>query len=459
MGNKVSKYKIGLIVTPVQGHVVVAKVDDDLRIATGIQTGDEILEVDGRPPFDYLPAILQYQSLNSPATEAHFIFKLFDRDFYMTSLLPTHTTVHLRLQASGQKPYDRDIHWNLIKGGDLTLAGSMRSNAYRDPMTFKGGAALSIAQMGAFEPFFMSQQVRDRFKTQAISADQEHLKKYGLDSNNKARVYAASYRFAGKNILLLRIGAYFQHDVDDVSYLNALKATLDTWESNTDVLVFDQTHNPGGHTCLETFRLFTKNRSAGVVESLHADQLWVTTLNEFPRLLAEYLPTLKNTDVFKTNYAMMAAEVERAIGHGDHMTPPLPFMTGEPSISPADYVWQKPMLVLADELSGSCADVFPMLIKGNHIARIFGQTTAGAGGSYEDFEPHVVLSNSKTEISFTRGLFTLFKAAGNYEQNDFVENNGIVPDYPYQVSIDDFKAGFVDYVQAMSEHALEQISQ
>ncbi|HTV19963.1 MAG TPA: S41 family peptidase, partial [Polyangiaceae bacterium] len=120
------------------------------------------------------------------------------------------------------------------------------------------------------------------------------------------------------------------------------------------------------------------------------------------------------------------------------------------------YVWTKPRLVLIDELAGSCGDAFPMLIKANHTAPLFGRRTMGLGGNVEAFGP---LTNSLATLSLTRGTFTSHQDDETYVPGDFVENNGVQPDIEHVITAADFRTGFVDYMAHFSAVIASQIDQ
>lgn len=112
------------------------------------------------------------------------------------------------------------------------------------------------------------------------------------------------------------------------------------------------------------------------------------------------------------------------------------------------------MLVLIDELAGSCADMFPMLMKTNKRAKLFGQNTMGLGGNVEQVGQ---LNNSRIAIRLTRGLFFPFHADGKVDPSEYIENNGVAPDIEYSHTASDIRAGYVNYVKTFSDKALEQI--
>lgn len=112
------------------------------------------------------------------------------------------------------------------------------------------------------------------------------------------------------------------------------------------------------------------------------------------------------------------------------------------------------MIVLIDELAGSCGDAFPMLIHDNDVAPLFGRRTMGLGGNVEPFGP---LTHSDAVLYLTRGLFTTHRDDETYAPEAFVENNGVLPDIEHVISVDDFRAGFVDYVTHFSDELARRV--
>jgi C-terminal processing protease CtpA/Prc len=86
---------------------------------------------------------------------------------------------------------------------------------------------------------------------------------------------------------------------------------------------------------------------------------------------------------------------------------------------------------LIDELAGSCADAFPMLVKANGLAPLFGRRPIGLGGNVETFGP---LSNSQASLALTRSLFTTHQEDQTYAPGDFIENNGVSPDIEHVIT-------------------------
>jgi C-terminal processing protease CtpA/Prc len=320
---------------------------------------------------------------------------------------------------------------------------------------FNEAAQGSIFQMGAREPFFASEQVRQSYALSEVEPSEAMLEKYGVKRSEiivdgKFPIYAALYRYEGKNILLVRQESYIP-EIDFEKLLAAYRALLDQYEEMADVLVIDQNHNPGGYLpyVMSFFRMFIPKgeQAAQMVQRHNADRRWYFSYRN-------WAAEVEDGSFEKAQYLQNAAMVEEAIDAGQSMTEP--FTIGWANYLSPDptYTWTKPMLVLTDELSGSCGDIFPMLIKSNKVAKIFGERTMGLGGNVEHMGQ---LPNSGAEFFLTRGLFTTYKENGKYGDKDWVENNGVTPDIHYAHTVEDFRAGFVKYFVEMSKAAVAQI--
>jgi C-terminal processing protease CtpA/Prc len=227
--------------------------------------------------------------------------------------------------------------------------------------------------------------------------------------------------------------------------LQYYRAILDQYDNFADALVVDQTHNPGGFIdyCTSFARMFMTAPGGNFVQAFNPDRRWINDFRDYARVLDPSLSTEASL-----TYELRAEVVEDAYDSGASLTAPMPFDLSASLLPDDTYVWQKPMLVLTDELAGSCGDIFPMLIKSNGTAPIFGRRTMGLGGNVEPFGP---LSNSAADLYLTRGMFTTHRDDETYAPKDFVENNGVQPDIDHVISADDFRAGFVDYMTHFSD--------
>jgi C-terminal processing protease CtpA/Prc len=255
------------------------------------------------------------------------------------------------------------------------------------------------------------------------------------------------YRYDGKTFLLLRQPTYMVEDPKE--RIAWFKAVMDEYGSLADALVLDQTHNPGGSLefAQDFVSLFAKENTRGLVNFLHADRAWLADLSESIADLKKNKQEASGMmDYSELGYKL----VESAYDKGLQLTEtPIPF-GGLEHLKPADYTWKKPVLLLTDELAGSCGDIVPMLMKENKLATLFGERTMGLGGNVE---PILTLGNSQIKVHLTRGFFVTFQPDGKYDLVNPTENNGVTPDIHYSHSVDDFRAGFVGYVKAFSNAA------
>jgi hypothetical protein len=180
----------------------------------------------------------------------------------------------------------------------------------------------------------------------------------------------------------------------------------------------------------------------------HADRKWISDL----------LSAVNQTDATEQPIWLDRMHTEEtAYDQGKWLTPFFPMageilgptvtMTaaldaGENTIPPHPQVqWNKPVLVLHDELSGSGGDVFPDILQAGGAAKTFGARTMGLGGSVE---PVLTLPYSQGVLNLTRGLMGPYN--GNADPK-LIENEGVTPDFPHTITVADFRAGFTDYVK------------
>lgn len=458
----IETYKLDLFVEPVEDKAIITTIGDSLK-DQGISAGDELVTIDGQSPFDLLKIATKYSSMANPISEKQLLFKVLQRPAFIKELVPTSAMATLALARPDGTNYTRQLIWHAVPAFEKSPRDIVRASHSELPF-MKGyywqqadeiNAAAGRDKMGAVMPFFMTGAVKEKFQIARVFANEDFLKKYGVDPKHVPDIFAGLYRFGGKVILLVRQASY-SHDpqtegFSNEDFMKAYQAILDQYEEISDVLVVDQTHNPGGSYCQDFFSLFVKEEKAAFVQRLRADRKWIIDL----KMGAEEILGAGGDQETARSYANMAAVVEKSYDAGEFTTDPLPIMNGNNFVVPNKaYTWQKPMLVLTDELSASCGDAFPALIKNNKVAKIFGERTMGAGGNVEEV---LTMSHSQAKVRLTRGLFTTFKPDGRYMDEDFVENNGIQPDYHYQHSVTDLRAGFIKYVENFSQKAVEQI--
>ncbi|HEU4578267.1 MAG TPA: S41 family peptidase [Polyangiaceae bacterium] len=459
--NPIAQYIIPLFLQPVQGKALVAEIFEPSLLEEGIEYGDEVLSVDGISPFDQLGEYGKLHSFANDLSDQHLIYHALIRPGFAASLRPRAPTAHIQFRRSDGSEYARDLVWREDRSDPLPFAleqGPLPA-LHKDAFFIHGALARnalvhgSLASWGAPLPFFYTQATAAVFDVTPVGPNAQMLARYGLDpSSAPTDIFAALYSYQGKTILLVRQSGYAYDDPAEIdARLAYYRAILDQYDAFVDGLVLDQTHNPGGNIryCIDFARLFLSEPGPNFVQAYNTDRTWI---NEFRAWARASDPTLASEE--SQNYELRGSLVEAAYDAGKSTTDPLALYRGNELRPDGSYVWTKPRVVLIDELSGSCGDIFPMLIQRNGAAPLFGRRTMGLGGNVEAVG---ALANSTALLHLTRGLFTSHRDDENYPPSAFIENNGIEPDIEHEISVDDFRNGFVEYMAHFSQVLAAQI--
>lgn len=442
-------YNVPLYLTPVEGKALVARLyDSSLTQTHGIEVGDEIAEVDGTPTMGYLPTIVKYEPVPNDLSGQHRIYRILRRPHYMTDLKPQRPTVHLKVVKPDGRVLERTLVWQVENNSKHIDRNFVLSSPLEKAVaeSYAESIEADMSQWGVEKPFFMTSGAQNLLGFKQVKPSEEGLKKHGLSDPAKApNLFAGTYEYKGKRILFLRQPTYTVPDAD--ARIAWFKALLEEHGPGSDVLVIDQTHNPGGSMSFaQNFvSLFANQQTRGLVNFLNADRRWLDSLAKWSAG-ADLAPEIKNL------YSLGFKLVEDAYDSGQKITSyPIPIAGSQEYIRPASVTYEKPILMLIDELSGSCGDLVPALMKENRLATLFGARTMGLGGNVESA---IVLPSSQIEVKLTRGFFATYSPEGKYDLESPIENNGVAPDLEYRHTVRDYRQGFTDYVRAFSDAAI-----
>lgn len=127
---------------------------------------------------------------------------------------------------------------------------------------------------------------------------------------------------------------------------------------------------------------------------------------------------------------------------GQRMTKPA-YILGIDLIEPHPEVqYDKPILVLINELDFSCADLFPAIIQDNGRAMLFGKKTSGAGGYVRAYS-HA--------SQFGVAGYSLTGSIVYRLNGEPIENLGVTPDIPYELTENDMRKNYSDYIRAVND--------
>lgn len=232
---------------------------------------------------------------------------------------------------------------------------------------------------------------------------------------------------------------------------------ISKFEDATDLVVIDQTNNPGGSvgylysiasmfatSPLKTPRhRFTINQ-AHVLDALIDLRMTEQIENnsdaeEFFGNPPHSYPASYQFAQFYRNYCHFVID---QWNKGKKLTDPY-FIWGVDAINSHPKVCYKgPLLILIDELDFSGGDFFPAIMQDNKRAVIMGTKTAGAGGYVRE-----------RGVSNSLGIagYRLTESIAERIDKTPLETNGVTPDILYKHTVDDLRFGFGDYAAAVNE--------
>jgi len=468
-------YRIPILLTAAEDKMIIFDHKLTSSYSQGIQKGDIVLSIDGLSYKQILRKINLYLNLGNDETNAHLIVHAFNRPAYMTELKPSSKTSTVVVHKADGTMTTLILPWATYRDSTILSVPSAISNnsnsstAISNSMTSKGSQNLKVKSQSAYEselnyrisnnsmtlvgdtePFFFNPTVEENFKTERVSLSDQSQQNLNLSADD-LDIFAIKYDHNGKKILLIRNGSYVATPERQETILKYYSELLKENEATSDVLVIDQTNNPGGSYCQDFYKLFITQKSNNVLHRFNVDRMNLD-------LLKRILKKTENTEsdsVLITKARLSWSLAETANDNNEDLTPPISEDLVSTKLSPATYTWKKPILVVSNELSMSCADMFALLMKKNNTAKIFGQRTAGLGGNVE---PVGSLLNSNFQVNLTRSIYQIGTAVDSKNPfSEVIENKGVEPDYKRAVRVDDIKNDFVDYFKELSDRAIEQI--
>ena len=479
------RYEIPIIVMPVEGKYLVSRIAPTLA-PYGISLGDEITSIDGVTPDDALKIITKYTWFANAESDRHMIYYFLLRPSFIPELVPKDAFAQIEfVKPDGTKKLAR-IAWkktspqqrpDIIPKTEFAESDDAAGNEFErrlagansmvsDVLKNRLDDMANIGDLGATTPWFWNTKLKRKYGVTLVTPERERVQSfYAMWSHELAifdakpkppedmpdvlpTVWAALYKYNGKTVLMMRQPSYV---VDNISLqLAVYSALIEQYQPIADTLVLDQTHNPGGAVIYgESFvQLFAPNGMNSFVQFLNTDRLWFTKLSAF----WTSLDPIEAAGTVGSRLLSTVKNLERDSEAGLRLTKdPFSFSMREVlPAAPGGAVWHKPVVVLIDELCASGGDAVPMMLKANGLAKLFGNRTAGMGGSVEKV---IDLPFTRASLNLTRGLFTTFKPDGKYTDADFIENNGVIPDVQYTHTVKDVRDGFDTYFNAFSTEA------
>lgn len=276
----------------------------------------------------------------------------------------------------------------------------------------------------------------------------QKLWKSSSDSIFDAYIFATP---SGKTVGYIRIPNY----MGDVEQVEEFGLIMNFFQQNTDALVIDQINNPGG----SVFYLYAlaailtdqplyapKHRIAITQEEVYTACSLLSNLEtvkddaEGKKVLGETVGGYPVDYEFVRLMRSFCLFLVNEWNSGKIFSSPT-YLFGVDQILPhPNYRYTKPILLLTNALDFSGGDFFPAILQDNQRAKIMGVRTAGAGG--------YVLPTSYPNHT---GIKTFLMTGSIAERKNLrpLENLGVVPDIPYQLTVADLQGNYFEYRQAI----------
>lgn len=239
------------------------------------------------------------------------------------------------------------------------------------------------------------------------------------------------------------------------NHLEEIRQIIAEMERKSDLLIIDLRGNGGGRPLfmfsvlsmltekpleIPTERILLNQRSIDkafkalanpdTIEGFYHDILQSANREDVSQSLVKY-------------YADQISEWEL----GNTFTKPIPFL-GHAKVNPHPTTrYTKPVIILIDELSFSCAELFAAILQDNRRATLLGTTTAGAGAACTCYEyPNFFGVKS---INLPHSL--LYRSSG-----ECIEDVGVKPDIPYELDETDIRYDYQNYKKTL-QNSIKQV--
>jgi hypothetical protein len=268
--------------------------------------------------------------------------------------------------------------------------------------------------------------------------------------------YSGTFQSGGFKIGFIRIPS-FSPAASTTTATAAFRIEIAFFEQNTDGLIVDVMRNPGGSVSYlnQIVALLMPTTWRSIAFEVRATSGWVASISSSlesakaqgaPQTIIDNLQAIKD--------AIIAANRAKR-----GRTDPIPLDDVTIDRNPAKdatgkiIAYDKPILVLVDELSASAGDAFAATIQDNARGPLIGWRTMGAGGNVVSWEAG---SYSLGSIRVTQSLMNRKNpvVTSDYPTAPYVENIGVRPeiqvDYMTRDNLTQSGKPFVDaFVAAM----------
>jgi len=270
----------------------------------------------------------------------------------------------------------------------------------------------------------------------------------GEDDHFDAYIFKAK---DGRKMGYIRIAAYDGENKEVQEFAKVMAK----FQVETDALVIDQVSNPGG-IIFYLYALASHLTDKPLVVPRHRFIIGEAVAHQSAELLLKMMrpapkveKTKKKDDEepnavgypingeFMAGLARSAQYILQQFNAGKRFTG-LAYYKGLAAIDPApkpEERYTKPILLLTNALDFSGGDFFPAIMQDNQRVTILGVRTAGAGGIVDSFPIN----------QFGVGEVRATSSLAQRPNGQPIENLGVTPDIPYEITARDLRTGFAEY--------------
>ncbi|MBT3182115.1 MAG: protease-like activity factor CPAF [Deltaproteobacteria bacterium] len=452
---------LGFTCDYVEGRVLIAGINR-VKLPKDLfpyERGDELISMNGTTVHAIIDELSEYASEGNPLAEKRFLASdlTHRRQRYFPYIPTGNVTLEIFSQSRGTSE-STALQWEM-RGKPLAATTNNPLLIPVQPEISKTTDTSSDEMKNPLERLRWSAIDPERATSGWIRDPEPFFPMWGSYVNRTdSPLVSGIFLLNGYRIGFLRIPTWAPPGWD--AWLEFLEKQIPYLEKETDALLIDQTDNGGGSICLgETVSEFLVN------EPIPANLFQIRANRHFLQMMEEWyieLTGLANQSKDQEIARKIIEEIRDAIEEERPLTDPISICFSDGYIHPhttktgIKTVYTKPILMLINEWSISTADMTPAPLQDAGRAVMFGGTTCGAGGNVETTS---VIGHSDFRISQTESLTVRPTAimTENGVPTNYLENVGVIPDVPYEVTADDFVNGYQGYKKAVEETLLKML--
>ncbi|MBI5244213.1 MAG: protease-like activity factor CPAF [Elusimicrobia bacterium] len=440
------------------------------------QVGDEVVEFDGRPVAEVIEGIVKAGGQNVPGTDARLAEMRLTNRIRQTGQPVPQGAAALKIRGRDGAVSEVKLGWEytpeMVPGDVPVRDGGLSTQSGIDglPAGRPGAGAAPAKGLGKVRELLrklipvMAHPFAEIFKKHAaeqpgnkfmIGARESFVPKLGKvlwEIPQESPIHAYIYENEqGRKIGYIRIPDFMGEE----QHAQLFAQIIGQFQKVTDGLVIDQVNNPGGSlfymyallSMLSDKPLDTPRHRLIIDES---DAYWAASILQqtaaegmkkaFTEEMGEEMAGFKPTRSVQESVIEYARFILAELKAGRRFTE-FVHLFGIDSITPGRVRYAKPILLLINELDFSCADFFPAILRDNGRAKLLGARTAGAGGGVKELQ----FANQLGVAGFSYTWTIAQRPDGRP-----IENLGVNPDVEYQLTGEDFRAGFSGYQKAVN---------